>query len=335
MNTQTIAIVVPIYNEAENLPALIERLNEIAGRITADHGLTVDYVFVDDGSRDNSFDLLNSLDYQGRHVRLLQFSRNFGKEAALSAGIEAALSADAVIMMDADLQHPPELVLDLVRIWQAEKYDSVYAYKEGRRASEGWLKTVLTGGFYWIINRGTRFDITENAGDFRLISRRFADALRQLPESERFMKGLYGWVGFRQHGIPMTPPPRLHGVSSFNALRLFALSFDAMTSFTTTPLRLMALAGLFIAGLSGLYGLYIVIERLFFISSGIGISSVLALVSFFGGMQMIFLGLLGEYIGKTVLEAKRRPPYVLAEDVTLGAPATTARETTQDKQETP
>lgn len=331
----TIAIVVPIYNEAENLTALVERLSLIAGRLSDEHGVTTAYVFIDDGSRDGSFDLLARTDFQGRAVRLLQFSRNFGKEAALSAGIEAALDVDAIVMMDADLQHPPELVLDLVRIWRAEGIDSVYAYKEDRRASEGWLKSALTGGFYWIINRGTRFDITQNAGDFRLISQRFADALRRLPESERFMKGLYGWVGFQQRGIPMTPPPRQHGVSSFNAWRLVALSFDAMTSFTTAPLRLMGVAGLVIAGLSALYGLYIVIERLFFMSSGIGISSVLALVAFFGGIQMIFLGLLGEYIGKTVLEAKRRPAYLLAQDVTLTANPEIAGDKATDNQASP
>nr|WP_298104629.1 glycosyltransferase family 2 protein [uncultured Shinella sp.] len=331
----TIAIVVPIYNEADNLAALVERLNLIAARLLDEHGVTTSYVFIDDGSRDGSFDLLARTDFQGRTVRLLQFSRNFGKEAALSAGIEAALEVDAVVMMDADLQHPPELVLDLVRIWRAEGIDSVYAYKEDRRASEGWLKSALTGGFYWIINRGTRFDITQNAGDFRLISRRFADALRRLPESERFMKGLYGWVGFQQRGVPMTPPPRQHGVSSFNAWRLVALSFDAMTSFTTAPLRLMGVAGLVIAGLSALYGLYIVIERLFFMSGGIGISSVLALVSFFGGIQMIFLGLLGEYIGKTVLEAKRRPAYLLAQDVTLDTTPEIAGNKATDNQATP
>ncbi len=331
----TIAIVVPIYNEAENLTALVERLNLIAGRLSDEHGVTTSYVFIDDGSRDGSFDLLARTNFQGRVVRLLQFSRNFGKEAALSAGIEAAADVDAIVMMDADLQHPPELVLDLVRIWRAEGIDSVYAYKEDRRASEGWLKSALTGGFYWIINRGTRFDITQNAGDFRLISRRFANALRQLPESERFMKGLYGWVGFQQRGVPMTPPPRQHGVSSFNAWRLVALSFDAMTSFTTAPLRLMGVAGLVIAGLSALYGFYIVIERLFFMSSGIGISSVLALVSFFGGIQMIFLGLLGEYIGKTVLEAKRRPAYLLAQDVTVGATPEIAVHQATDNQASP
>lgn len=310
---QSLSIVVPIFNEADNLVQLVERLNAVAGRIRDEYGLEVRYVFIDDGSTDGSFDRLCRLDYGGQTASLLQFSRNFGKEAALSAGIDAAVDADAIIMMDADLQHPPELLLDLVRVWKAEGVDSVFTYKEDRRASEGFLKARLSHGFYWIMNRGARFSITENAGDFRLISRRYANALRQLPESQRFMKGLYGWVGFPQRGLPLTPPPRTHGTSSFNATRLFAMSFDAMTSFTTAPLRLMALAGLAIAGASTLYGLYIILERLLFGSSAIGIASILALISFFGGIQMIFLGLLGEYIGKTVLEAKRRPPYILAE----------------------
>ena len=318
MNRMRLTIVVPIYNESANLAALAARLNDVSARIEESGRLSVGYVFIDDGSRDGSFDQLAAMDFGARPVRLLRFSRNFGKEAALSAGIDAADDADAIVMMDADLQHPPELVLELVRIWLAEKVDSVYTYKEERRAAEGALKASLTRGFYWIMNRGARFRITENAGDFRLISRRFADTLRQLPESERFMKGLYGWVGFPQRGVPFSPPEREHGASSFNALRLVALSFDAMTSFTTAPLRLMALAGLFIAGGSTLYGLYIVIERLFFMSSGIGISSVLALVSFFGGMQMIFFGLIGEYIGKTILEAKRRPTYIVADDLRRG-----------------
>ncbi len=318
---QSLSIVVPIFNEADNLVHLVERLNTVAGRIRDDYGLEVRYIFIDDGSTDGSFDRLCRLDYGRQAASLLQFSRNFGKEAALSAGIDAAADADAVIMMDADLQHPPELLLDLVRVWKAEGVDSVFTYKEDRRASEGLLKAGLSHGFYWIINRGARFPITENAGDFRLISRRYANALRLLPESQRFMKGLYGWVGFPQRGLPLTPPPREHGTSSFNATRLFAMSFDAMTSFTTAPLRLMGLAGLAIAALSALYGLYIIGERLFFGSSAIGMASILALISFFGGIQMIFLGLLGEYIGKTVLEAKRRPSYILAEHRVLPPPA--------------
>lgn len=328
---QTLSIVVPIFNEAENLVHLVERLNTVSGTIGAEYGLEVDYVFIDDGSTDGSFDILSRLNYGKQPAQLLQFSRNFGKEAALSAGIDAATDADAVIMMDADLQHPPELLLDLVRVWKAEGVDSVFTYKEDRRASEGFLKAGLSHGFYWIMNRGARFSITENAGDFRLISRRYANALRLLPESQRFMKGLYGWVGFPQRGLPLTPPPREHGTSSFNATRLFAMSFDAMTSFTTAPLRLMALAGLAIAGASTLYGFYIILERLFFGSSAIGMASILALIAFFGGVQMIFLGLLGEYIGKTVLEAKRRPPYILAEHRLLSPSADTDRAPTSNE----
>ena len=328
---QSLSIVVPIFNEADNLVHLVARLNTVAERLRAEYGLAVHYVFIDDGSVDGSFGMLGQLDYGQQTATLLQFSRNFGKEAALSAGIDAATDADAIIMMDADLQHPPELLLDLVRVWKAEGVDSVFTYKEDRRASEGFLKAGLSHGFYWIMNRGARFSITENAGDFRLISRRYANALRLLPESQRFMKGLYGWVGFPQRGLPLTPPPRERGSSSFNGARLFAMSFDAMTSFTTAPLRLMALAGLAIAGASTLYGLYIVAERLFFGSSAIGLASILALIAFFGGIQMIFLGLLGEYIGKTVLEAKRRPPYILAERRELSPPAGAERATNSNE----
>ncbi|WP_176086471.1 glycosyltransferase family 2 protein [Martelella sp. HB161492] len=317
MSARTLSIVVPVYNEAANLANLVSRLNMLAAKLAQDHGLEVSYIFVDDGSRDDSYQMLAGLDFQGNPARMLQFSRNFGKEAALSAGIDASVGADATIFMDADLQHPPELVVEMVEIWLRDDVDSVYTYKSDRLASEGLARSVFSRMFYKTMNRGGRYQLIEGAGDFRLVNRRFADALRRLPESERFMKGLYAWVGFTQRGIPLTPPPREHGVSSFNTLRLLTMSFDALTSFTTAPLRLMALTGVFIALLSGFYGVYIVLERLFFESSGIGISSILTLVSFFGGVQMIFLGLLGEYVGKAVLEAKRRPCYIIAEDRTI------------------
>ena len=319
MSAQTLSIVIPVYNEAENLAKLVARLNMLASELHARHGLHVSYIFVDDGSRDGSFGLLSALDFGGMPTRILQFSRNFGKEAALSAGLDASVGADATIFMDADLQHPPELVLDMVEIWLGDKVDSVYTFKHERRASEGLLRSAFSKIFYRMMNSGGRYQIVDGAGDFRLVSRRFADALRSLPESERFMKGLYAWVGFKQRAIPLTPPPREHGVSNFNAIRLLTLSFDALTSFTTVPLRMMAMAGLCIAMLSGFYGLYIVIERLFFESSGIGITSILTLVAFFGGIQLIFLGLLGEYVGKAVLESKRRPCYIIAEDYTVEA----------------
>ena len=330
MNAQTLSIVVPVYNEAENLAELVARLNMLADKLRQKHCLKVSYIFVDDGSRDNSFSVLSNLDFEGTPARLLQFSRNFGKEAALSAGLDLAVEADATIFMDADLQHPPELVLEMVEIWLQDKVDSVYTYKHQRRASEGLLRSVFSEVFYRTMNFGARYQLVDGAGDFRLINRRFADALRSLPESERFMKGLYAWVGFKQRAIPLVPPPRENGVSNFNVLSLLTLSFDALTSFTTAPLRLMTIVGLCIALMSGFYGLYIVIERLVFESSGIGISSILTLIAFFGGVQIVFLGLLGEYVGKAVLEAKRRPCYIIAEDHVVEAGVVAAGEDDRD-----
>ncbi|WP_340161969.1 glycosyltransferase family 2 protein [uncultured Hoeflea sp.] len=316
MTGKHLSIIIPVYNEVEVLPELLARLERIAASLSSEFQLTVDFIFVDDGSTDDSFAVLSAHDFGPRSVRLLQFSRNFGKEAALSAGIDAAQSADAAVLMDADLQHPPEMITEFVRIWLNDGADSVYAYKASRRNSEGYLKAAASRLFFWVINRNIRYQIPPGAGDFRLINHRFMKALRSLPESDRFMKGLYGWVGFRQTGLPLEPPMREHGQSSFSAFRLFSMTMDAITSFTTTPLRLMAMAGIFIAMFSAAYGLFVVIETLFFTGVSNGIASVLTLIAFFGGMQMIFLGLLGEYIGKSVQEAKKRPSYILAEDIT-------------------
>jgi len=315
MTGKTLSIVIPVYDEVEVLSELLERLEAIAGSLSNDFKLTVDFIIIDDGSSDDSFAVLKAYDFGSRSVRLLQFSRNFGKEAALSAGIDAAQASDAAVLMDADLQHPPEMITEFVRIWLNEDADSVYAYKVSRHSSEGYIKAAASRLFFWVINRNIRYQIPPGAGDFRLINNRFMKALQSLPESDRFMKGLYGWVGFRQTGLPLELPRRAYGKSSFSALRLFSLTVDAITSFTTTPLRLMAMAGIVIAMFSATYGLYVVIETLFFTGVSNGIASVLTLIAFFGGVQLIFLGLLGEYIGKSVLEAKKRPSYILAEDI--------------------
>lgn len=325
MTAKNLCIIIPVYNEAAGLPELLIQLRAIAVSISAEFMLNVDFIFIDDGSNDDSFALLSAYDFGERTVRLLQFSRNFGKEAALSAGIDAADYADAAVLMDADLQHPPEMVKDFVRIWLLEDVDSVYAYKISRRASEGLMKAALSHAFFWVINRGNRYIIPPGAGDFRLVSHRFMNALRSLHESDRFMKGLYGWIGFRQIGIPFAPTPRAHGKSNYNPLRLLSMTLDAVTSFTTTPLRLMGMAGVIIALLSVVYGTYITLQHFFFPAIPAGLASVLALIAFFGGVQMIFLGLLGEYIGKSVLEAKKRPPYILAEDIVLKGKAVADR----------
>lgn len=314
---KALAIIIPIYNEAPGLPDLLARLDQMATTVEAEFPVRISYIFVDDGSKDDSFARLTAHDFTPRAAHLLKLSRNFGKEAALSAGIDAAIAggADAAVLMDADLQHPPEMVADFVRIWLGQGVDSVYAYKSGRQHSEGLAKAGMSWLFYRVINSNARYHIPADAGDFRLVSRRFMEALRALPESQRFMKGLYGWIGFQQVGLPYTPNARAHGISSFNPLRLLSLVLDGLTSFTTAPLRLMALIGLTIAALSILYGIYVVVQHFLFPGVPTGVASILTLVAFFGGVQIAFIGLLGEYVGKSVLEAKKRPTYVLEESI--------------------
>ncbi|WP_313136520.1 glycosyltransferase family 2 protein [Paracoccus jeotgali] len=326
---KSLAFVIPIYNEAENIASLLDRLLSVADRLERQFALQVRLVFIDDGSADDSYDILKAQDFGGRPAQIVQFSRNFGKEAALSAGLEAAADADAVILMDADLQHPPEAALDFVKGWLEEGYDSVYSYKDQRRKSEGALRALMSWLFYRTINHGARFVIPRDAGDFRLLTQPVCHALLAMPENQRFMKGLYGWVGFRQKAIPFTPEPRVAGTSSFRPAQLFAMTLDALTSFTIAPLRFMALFGLIIACLSTLYGIFIVVERLLVGGNPAGIASVLTLISFFGGMQMLALGLLGEYVGKGVLEAKNRPSFIIRDRVTINANGPAAGAETQ------
>lgn len=318
MTKKTISIVIPIFNEADNLGHLLSELEAVAQKITEDFDFDIGFVFIDDGSTDDSFDILKAYDFGTRTTRLLRFSRNFGKEAALTAGIKAAEDADAAILMDADLQHPPELIHEFIRIWQTENADSVYAYKASRRNSEGILKAALSRIFFWLINRDLRYEITPGAGDFRLVNQQVMKALLSLPESDRFMKGLYGWVGFKQIGLPFTPLPRVRGKSHHNMLKLLSMTIAAITSFSTAPLRLTALVGIVLALSSFIYGFYIVIEYFFFPGVPDGVASILTLIAFFGGIQLMFLGILGEYIGKSVLEAKKRPIYIMAEEIHRG-----------------
>lgn len=307
--------VVPVYNESEMLPAFMARLDVQANDIQMRFHLDVGYVFVDDGSFDNSFSVLCAYEFGTRRVRLLQLSRNFGKEAALSAGIAVAQESDAAILLDADLEHPPELAVSLIEMWLGGEADCIYAYKENRKADEGWLKDILSRLFFYLINKNARFHIPRNGGDFRLLNRPFMNALLSLPESERFMKGLYGWIGFRQKGIPFRAGKRVVGRSKFGWKNLLFMTMDALTSFSITPLRIMVISGLLISFVSAIYGLFILFERLLFNSVGPGgIASILVLMAFFGGVHTAFLGMLGEYMGKIILETKRRPTYIVAQE---------------------
>lgn len=311
-----ISLVVPCYNEASAIEQFVGRLSAVLAAVSKRFGVRFETVFVDDGSRDGTSDLLRRLDH-GWPTRVLILSRNFGKEAALTAGLDAA-TGDAVILMDADLQHPPERIADLIDHWR-QGFDVVYFFKRSRDA-EGKGRDLGSRLFYWLVNLGGRFDIPPNAGDFRLMDRVVVEALRQLPERERFLKGLYGWVGFRQKGLPFDVPER-HGEpgTRFSRSRLFGLALDGLTSFSIAPIRVISLVGFAISGMSMLYMIWVIIERLFFGSPFSGFASIIVLITFFGGVQLVCLGIIGEYVGKTLLEAKRRPTYVLRESVALAA----------------
>lgn len=312
-----ISLVIPCYNERSVIKDFAEGLSDVLPPIAERFGVTFEMVFVDDGSTDGTSDLLREAAVTWP-ARLLVFSRNFGKEAALTAGLDAA-SGDAVILMDADFQHPPERIADLIEHWRSGS-DVVYFFKRSR-TGETRGKGHASRLFYWLINWGGRFEIPPDAGDFRLMDRRVVDALGQLTERQRFLKGLYGWVGFRQHGIPFEVPQRRGEAGTrFSPSRLFALALDGLTSFSIAPVRLISLFGFGVAGLSLLYMIWVIAERLIFGSPFTGFASIIVLITFFGGVQLFCLGIIGEYVGKTLLEAKQRPTYILRETVELGCP---------------
>ncbi len=316
-----ISIVVPCYNEASVIEHFVARLSAVTQDAANRFSVSFEIVFVDDGSGDGTSERLREVNLPA-DSRAIVFSRNFGKEAALTAGLDMA-AGEAVILMDADLQHPPERIFDLIEHWHSG-YDVVYFYKSNR-ADEGRGRGTISKVFYGLVNFGARFKIPPDAGDFRLMDRRVVDAIRQLPERERFMKGLYGWVGFKQIGLPFDVPNR-HGDqgSRFPSSRLFALALDGVTSFSIAPVRLISLFGFLILGLSLIYMAWLILERLLIGSPFSGFTSIVVLITFFGGVQLVCLGIIGEYVGKSLLEAKRRPSYIVRETFVLSSVDTTA-----------
>ncbi|MCC0014877.1 MAG: glycosyltransferase family 2 protein [Rhodobiaceae bacterium] len=317
-----IAVVVPFFNEEESLPAFVEETNRVFDALSHKHDVRFRMILVDDGSRDGSVEWLKDSAVFRMPVDLVQLSRNFGKESAISAGLDAANGVDAVVIMDADLQHPPAIVDAFLDHWLRDGFDIVYAHRKGGTFNQP-ARRMISRLFYKLINSGSRFDIPRDSGDFRLMNRRALTALGQLPERERFMKGLYAWIGFRQKGIAYNPSTRKVGKTKFSVARLFLLSVDGITSFTVAPLRYMSAFGIAVSALSFLYGLYILAERLFWGNEIPGFASIITLIAFFGGMQFICIGIIGEYIGKILIETKRRPKYSVAERVVLSDKAAT------------
>ncbi len=306
-----LSIVVPVYNESASLARLHAKLVEVAQALWSTRSLACEVVYVDDGSRDNTLAIARDLPATALDIQVVSLSRNFGKEAALLAGLDHA-RLGAVLFIDGDGQHPPALIETLVSHWLDDGYDVVYTAK-AHRANESLLRRVAVKSFYVVLNWGARSKIPEDAGDFRLLSPRAANALRQLPERNRFFKGLASWIGFRQLRIDYEPQARADGSSSWNMRALIGLSVNGVTSFSVAPLRLATMLGLLLALIALGYGGKIVYETLVYGESVPGYPSVFVGVMVLGAVQLIMLGIMGEYIGKILNEIKARPVYFVAE----------------------
>jgi glycosyltransferase involved in cell wall biosynthesis len=306
-----LSIVVPLHNEANSLSVLHTRIIEQARRLRSARNLATEVVYVDDGSSDATLAAARALAPDGLDVQVIALSRNFGKEAALLAGLDHA-RLGGVLFMDGDGQHPPALVERLVGHWLDEGYDVVYTAK-AHREREPWLRRFGVKIFYALINWGARQKIPQDAGDFRLLSPRAAAALRQLPERNRFFKGLASWIGFRQLRVDYEPAERIHGRTTWSLYSLIGLSIEGLTSFSVAPLRLASLLGLLLAAAALIFGVQILIETFVFGESVPGYPSVVVGLMVLGGVQLIMIGIMGEYIGKILSEIKGRPVYFVAE----------------------
>src|SRR5437868_10118150 len=308
---QGLSIVVPLYNEAAGLASPHDRRGGLAKALRQSYGLNCEVVYVDDGSTDATLTIARGLAADALDVQVVSLSRNFGKEAALMAGLDHARRG-AVLFMDGDGQHPADLVEQLVSHWIDGGYDVVYTAK-AHRDNESLPRRVAVRGFYALINWGARQKIPEDAGDFRLLSPRAAAALRQLPERNRFFKGLASWIGFRQIRVDYEPAPRAHGITTFSPGRLIGLSIEGLTSFSVAPLRFASLLGVLLAISAFVFGLTILWEVWTTGKQVPGYPSLMIGLMTIGGVQLIMIGIVGEYIGKILSELKARPIYFVAE----------------------
>ncbi|MBV9567203.1 MAG: glycosyltransferase family 2 protein [Hyphomicrobiales bacterium] len=307
-----LSVVIPVFNEAENLFPLVARLTPVLAQEAAEWEI----LFVNDGSADESLAEIRRLNAVEPRVRALSLSRNFGKEVAIAAGLDAA-EGDAVIIMDADLQHPPEVIPEFTRRWR-EGHAVVYAQR-GDRAYEGPVKRVFTRLFYRIFAQLGETQLYEEAGDFQLFDRKAVEALRLLGERARFSKGLYSWIGFKSIGVPFEVGERLHGKSRYNYRKLLHFAWDGITSFTTVPLRVWTYLGFLISLGALITALYFVLEALFVGVKTPGFPTLIVAVTLLAGVQLMSLGMIGEYIGRIFAEVKRRPLYIIAERVGVEA----------------
>lgn len=300
-----VTILVPAYNEKDVLNMLYERLQKI---MNENSKYDFEILFVNDGSKDNTLEIIKELRNKDKRVCFVNLSRNFGKETAMIAGLDYC-KGDCVIILDADLQDPPELIPDMLKYWE-EGYDDVYAKRRSRKG-ESFLKKFTSKMYYRVLQKVTNVEIQKDTGDFRLLDRRCVEALKAMRESQRYTKGLFSWIGYKKKEILFDRDPRAAGETKWNYGKLIGLSIDGLTSFTTAPLRMSAIFGILVSLIGFIYMLVIIIKTLAFGIDSPGYASMMVVILFLGGIQLIFLGVIGEYLGRAFNESKSRPLYFI------------------------
>ncbi len=302
-----ISVLVPCFNEEQSLPLLYPELKKL---MDGDTAYEWEVLFVNDGSYDGTLDLLRQYRSQDERINYVSLTRNFGKEAAMLAGFDY-VTGDCMVIIDADLQDPPELIPEMIKWWE-QGYEDVYARRKSR-GRESWLRKHLSMMFYRMLQQSSRFDVLKNVGDFRLLDRRCINALKRMRESERYTKGMFSWIGFKKKEIVFDRQDRHAGKSSWNYRQLFSLAIDGITSFSTLPLRISTIAGFFISMLALIYMLVVFFRALIWGNPVEGYPSLLVIILFLGGIQLLSLGIIGEYIGRIYNETKNRPDYLVDE----------------------
>lgn len=302
-----ISILIPAYNEQEVLEPLYQRLGKLAND---NKSYKFEFMFVNDGSRDNTMEMIKEYAEQDDRVAYIDLSRNFGKEIAMIAGLDH-VTGDATVIIDADLQDPPELIPQMIEFWE-QGYDDVYA-KRNSRNGESWFKKASSRWFYKILQKSTHIEVQMDTGDFRLLDKRCVEALRQIRESQRYTKGMFSWIGFKKKEIRYDRDPRLAGTTGWNYPKLINFAIDGITSFTTAPLRIASIMGFLISFIAFVYIVFLIIRTIFFYNDLAGYPSMMAVILFLGGVQLISIGIIGEYIGRIFNETKQRPLYFIEE----------------------
>lgn len=302
-----ISILIPCYNEEASLPLLY---NELVKLMNSHFNYAWEILMINDGSKDRTLEIIKNLRKKDNRICYVDLSRNFGKEKAMLAGFDY-VTGDCMVIMDADLQHPPYIVNEMITKWEAG-YDDVYA-KRKSRGKEPWLRKQFSLLFYKILQKTTKIEILPNVGDFRLLDRKCIESLKQLRETERYTKGMYCWIGYKKTAVEFEQQDRQAGQSSWNFLSLLSLAIEGIVSFTTFPLKIATLVGIFTSLCAFIYMIYVIIKAILFGDPVSGFPTLLSIMLFLGGIQLLALGIIGEYIGRIFHETKGRPVYIVRE----------------------